>query len=148
MVSDENESEDGDGGEERSETDPSAYTVVDPTDLEPLEGRPSDCRRISDVAGLEGVAINRFLAEPGEQLPLTYHYHERQEEAFTVLSGELAVETPDGEFRVPEGAVFTAEPEAPHRAYNPEDATAPVEVLAIGAPSVDGDAVPYDPDES
>ncbi|ADB59019.1 Cupin 2 conserved barrel domain protein [Haloterrigena turkmenica DSM 5511] len=122
------------------------YSVIDPDDLESVEDRPCDLRRVSDAAGLENVAINRFRAEPGEQLPLAYHYHERQEEAFVVLSGTLHVETPEGELEVPEGDVFTAQPESAHRAYNPADATETVEVVAVGAPPVSDDAVPYEPD--
>jgi mannose-6-phosphate isomerase-like protein (cupin superfamily) len=95
---------------------------------------------------MERVAINRFDAAPGEQLPLAYHYHETQEEAFLVRSGTLHVETPEGEFTVPAGSMFAAEPEAPHRAYNPDDADGTVSVVAVGAPPVDGDAVPYEPD--
>ncbi|RKD93962.1 cupin domain-containing protein [Halopiger aswanensis] len=125
-----------------------AYAVVDPDDLESVEGRPCDLRRLSEATGLENLAINRFCAEPGEQLPLAYHYHETQEEAFIVLSGTLQVETPDREFSVPEGSVFTAKPESPHRAYNPDDADDAVEVIAVGAPPVPDDAVAYDPDDS
>ncbi|SEH13414.1 Mannose-6-phosphate isomerase, cupin superfamily [Natronorubrum sediminis] len=123
------------------------YTHVDPDDLEPVADRPCDMRRVSEPTGLEHVAINRFRAEPGEQVPLAYHYHETQEEAFFVCSGTLRVETPEGEFTVPEGSLFSARPKAPHRAYNPADAESTVEVIAIGAPPVDGDAVHYDPDE-
>ncbi|ELZ22929.1 cupin [Haloterrigena salina JCM 13891] len=123
------------------------YSVIDPDDGEPVEGRPCDLRRLSDAADLENVAINRFRADPGEQLPLAYHYHEQQEEAFVVLSGTLHVETPEGELEVPEGSMFAAPPEAPHRAYNPEDAEGSVEVIAIGAPPVSDDAIPYEPDE-
>ncbi|WP_121744033.1 cupin domain-containing protein [Natronorubrum halophilum] len=121
------------------------YSVVDPDKLEAVEERPCDLRRLSEPAGVERVALNRFRAEPGEQLPLAYHYHEQQEEAFVVLSGTLRVETPEGEFDVPEGSLFAARPEAPHRAYNPADAEDVVEVIAIGAPPVSGDAVQYDP---
>ena len=123
------------------------YTVVDPDDLDRVEDRPCDLRRVSEAAGLENVAINRFRADPGEQLPLAYHYHEQQEEAFVVLSGTLHVETPEGDLEVAEGEVFMAPPEAPHRAYNPDDASGAVEVVAIGAPPVSDDAVPYESDE-
>ena len=122
------------------------YSVVDPDTLESVEGRPCDLRRVSEAAGLEKVALNRFRAEPGEQLPLAYHYHETQEEAFVVLSGTLHVETPAEEFVVSEGSIFTAKPESPHRAYNPDDAESAVEVVAIGAPPVD-DVDAYDPEE-
>ncbi|MFD1565306.1 cupin domain-containing protein [Haloarchaeobius amylolyticus] len=124
-----------------------SYSVVDPDDCEYVDNRPCDLRRLSDAAGMDAIAINRFDAAPGEQLPLAYHSHETQEEAFVVLSGTLHVETPEKEFTVPEESMFAAEPEAPHRAYNPDDADEPVSVIAIGAPPVDDDAVPYEPDE-
>ncbi|MWV41665.1 cupin domain-containing protein [Natrialba sp. INN-245] len=123
------------------------YAVVDPEGLEPEDDRPCDCRQLSEPAGLEQLAVNFFRAEPGEQIPLAYHYHEIQEEAFVVQSGVLHVETPEGEFTVPAGATFAAQPGAPHRAYNPDDAETAVEVIALGAPAVDGDAVQYDPTE-
>ncbi|QLG49807.1 cupin domain-containing protein [Natrinema halophilum] len=123
------------------------YSVVDPDDLEYVADRPCDLRRLSEAAGMDRVAINRFDADPGEQRPLAYHYHETQEEAFVVCSGTLHVETPDGEFGVAAGSMFTAPPEAPHRAYNPADADEPASVVAIGAPPVDGDAVPDETDE-
>ena len=72
--------------------------------------------------------------------------HETQEEAFYVLSGTLAVETPDGTYEVESGGLFAVDPGSPQRAHNPETAEEAVEVLAIGAPPVRGDAVPYEPD--
>jgi mannose-6-phosphate isomerase-like protein (cupin superfamily) len=120
------------------------YRVVDAEDVPLTEGRPCELRRLGTAAELSNVAINRFRAEPGEQLPLTYHYHEEQEEAFYVLSGTLRVETPEETFEVDADELFAVDPESPQRAYNPEDATEDVVVLAVGAPAVDGDAVPYD----
>ncbi|MFB6090042.1 MAG: cupin domain-containing protein [Halobellus sp.] len=123
------------------------YRTVDFEDVAPADERPCELRRLAAAADLENVAINRFRAEPGEQLPLAYHYHEEQEEAFYVLSGTLAVETPEGPFEVGTGELFAVDPESPQRAYNPDDADGDVVVLAIGAPAVSGDAVAYDPDE-
>ncbi|MFC6717761.1 cupin domain-containing protein [Natrialbaceae archaeon GCM10025810] len=120
------------------------YHVVDPEDVSPLEDRPVDARSISDHVGLENVGLRVYRAEPGQQLPLAYHFHDEQEEAFYVLSGTLHVETPDEEFVVEAGCAFVAEPKSPHRAFNPDDATDSVEVLALGAPSV-ADAQPYEP---
>jgi uncharacterized cupin superfamily protein len=121
------------------------YHVVAADAVEPTPDRPSIHRAIGDAAGLSGLAVNRYEAAPGEQLPLAYHYHDEQEELFYVLAGELHVETPEGTFSAGADEVFVAEPESPHRAYNPADADAPVEVLAIGAPAVD-DAHAYDPE--
>ena len=123
------------------------YHVVDTDEVDPDPDRPCTRRSLSELAGLSEMAINRFEADPGDQLPLAYHYHETQEEAFYVLSGTLHVETPEGDLTVPEGGVFAADPESPHRAYNPGDAEAAVELLAVGAPPADDDAVAYDPED-
>lgn len=122
------------------------YRVVDTDSVEPEPDRPSECRKLTGPAGLEEMALNRFRAEPGEQVPLAYHHHETQEEAFYVLSGTLAVETPERTYEVDAGGLFTVDPGSPQRAHNPADADSAVELLAIGAPPVDGDAVAYDPD--
>jgi len=123
------------------------YRIVDHEDVEPADERPCELRRLGTAAGLENVAVNRFRAEPGEQLPLAYHYHEEQEEAFYVLSGTLEVETPEETFEVETDELFAVDAESPQRAYNPDDAADDVVVLAIGAPAVDGDAVVYDSEE-
>ncbi len=123
-----------------------AYEVIDPDDIVPMSDRPVDARSISEAAGLEKMGLRRYDAKPGEQLPLAYHYHEQQEEAFYVVEGTLHVETPGKEFVVEAGEVFVAEPTSPHRAFNPEDATGSVRVLAVGAPAV-ADAEKYLPAE-
>jgi uncharacterized cupin superfamily protein len=120
------------------------YHVVDPDSLDPFSDRPVDARSVSDAADLKNVGLRRYDAEPGQQLPLAYHYHDQQEEAFFVVEGTLHVETPDGEFVVDASEVFVAESSSPHRAFNPADATESVRVIAIGAPSVD-DAHQYEP---
>jgi quercetin dioxygenase-like cupin family protein len=84
---------------------------------------------------------------PGEQSGLGYHYHDEQVAALYVLAGTLHVETPDQKYLVEADQAFFVDPGSPQRAYNPEDADAPVRVLAIGAPSVD-DAHPYEPTDA
>lgn len=121
------------------------YRVVDTTGIEPTPDRPCCHRGLSEPAGLSQMAINRFEAEPGEQLPLAYHYHDRQEEAFYVLDGELYVETPDGTHEVGTDELFVVDPGSPQRAYNPAEATDSVTVLAIGAPADVDDVHPYEP---
>jgi mannose-6-phosphate isomerase-like protein (cupin superfamily) len=124
------------------------YRVVDPETVEPAENRPCEYRGLTGPAELDQFAQNVIRATAGEQVPIAYHYHEQQQEAFYVLSGTLHVETPDGELAVPEGSVFAADPESPHRAHNPEDADETVELLAVGAPPVADDAVPYEPGDA
>jgi len=122
------------------------YQVIDVEGLPVTPGRDADRRSVSEAADLSNFALNAFTADPGEAVPLAYHYHDEQEEAFYVLDGELHVETPEGEHVVGTDEAFVAEPESPHRAYNPADATDAVRVLAVGAPSVD-DVHPYEPDD-
>jgi len=122
------------------------YHVIEPAALPPTEDYPCDRRSLADAAGLASMAAAVYALSPGEQLPRTYHYHEQREEVLFVLEGTLHVETPDGEYEVPAGSAFVAEPESPHRAYNPAAAGAVVRVLGVGAPSYDP-ARPYDPTE-
>lgn len=120
------------------------YRVVDVDAVEPEPDRPCECRKLSDPGELDAMAINRFRAAPGEQLPLAYHYHETQQEAFYVIEGSLAVETPGETYAVPAGDLFVVDPGNPQRAYNPADAAEPVTVLAIGAPPASDDVVVHD----
>jgi len=123
------------------------YHTIDPAALPETDDYPCDRRSISEAAELLSLHAGTYEMAPGEQLPRTYHYHDRREELFYVRSGTLHVETPDEEFVVPEDEVFVAEPESPHRAYNPADADDSVKVLGVGAPKSDI-ALPYDPEES
>lgn len=120
------------------------YQIIDPSDVEPMDDRPCETRPAGDTADLENLGLRVYRADPGEQLPLAFHYHDEQEEVFYVVEGTLYVETPDEVFTVPSGKLFVAKPDSPHRAFNPESADESVEVLAIGAPSVD-DVHPYEP---
>ncbi|MFC7044027.1 cupin domain-containing protein [Halobacteriaceae archaeon GCM10025711] len=120
------------------------YHVVDPETLDETPDRPCAQWTVGDAAGLSNFALNKYRAEPGETIPLAYHSHDEQEEAFVVVEGTLHVETPEGDHVVAEGEVFAVEPGSPHRAHNPADAEGPVSVFAIGAPRVD-DATPYEP---
>lgn len=119
------------------------YHHVDPDDLDPLSGRSAEAVSIANAVEHLVLGSRRYVAEPGEQLPLAYHVHTHQEELFYVIEGELHVETPEGEYVVGEGEVFAVDPGNPHRAFNPEDADETVRVFAVGTPSVD-DASPYE----
>ena len=117
------------------------YHHIDPDDLEQWDDRPADVRSISAAAGLDyqdsKLGMRVYGADPGQQLPLGYHYHDEQVEAFYVLEGTLHVETPEGEFEVGADEAFVVEPGSPQRAFNPDDATGRVRVIAVGAPPVD-----------
>lgn len=125
-----------------------SYRVVDPETSDDLPNRPCLTRSISESIengiSFDQLGIRIYVAEPGEQLPLQYHYHETQEEAFYVISGALHVETPERAYTVDEGKLFLVEPESPHRAFNPEKATTSIRILAMGAPTTD-DGLPYEP---
>ena len=120
------------------------YRVIDPGSVEPTPDRPCVQRAVGEEAGLEHVALNRYEVDPGEQIPLAYHYHDEQEEVFYVTAGQLHVETPEGERVVPEGHLLVVEPDSPQRAFNPEDADEQVRALVLGAPPVD-DVHAYEP---
>jgi len=122
------------------------YHHVDVDALDPAPDRPSVQRSVSDAAGLDRLGLHRYEAEPGEAIPLAYHYHDEQEEVFYVLAGTLAVETPDRTYEVGADEAFVVEPGSPQRAYNPETADERVVALAVGAPAVD-DVHTYDPEQ-
>ncbi len=121
------------------------YSVVHTDEVAEVEDRPCEMRRLSDPAGLSKMAVNRFSPEPGEQIPLAYHYHDEQEEAFYVVSGRLSVETPEETYELGAGDLFAVDPGSPQRAYAPEDADGPADVLAIGAPADGSDVHKYEP---
>jgi uncharacterized cupin superfamily protein len=122
------------------------YHTISPAALPATPDRPCVQRSVSDAADLDQLAANVYEVEPGEQVPLAYHYHDHQEELFYVLSGTLSVETPEGTYEVGDGDVFVVEPDSPQRAYNPESATEPVRTFVVGAPAVD-DVHPYEAEE-
>jgi quercetin dioxygenase-like cupin family protein len=122
------------------------YHQIDPDALESTPDYPCDRRAVSDEADTTILHLARYTMAPGEQLPRVYHSHHQREEAFVVLSGTLHVETPEEEYVVPAGEVFVAEPESPHRAYNPDDADDDVTVMGTGAPKTDP-AIPYEGEE-
>ncbi|WP_135366413.1 cupin domain-containing protein [Halosimplex halophilum] len=123
------------------------YHHVAVGEIEPAPDRPSVQRSVSDAAGLENVAVNRYEVEPGEAVPLAYHYHDQQEEVFYVLSGTLSVETPDETYEVAADEAFVVEPDSPQRAHVPESADERAVALVVGAPAVD-DVHAYEESES
>ena len=120
-----------------------SYHHVDATALPAAPDRPSTKRSISDTAGLSNLAAHRYEVAPGEAVPLAYHVHDEQEELFYVLSGELHVETPEGEYAVGADEAFAVDPESPQRAFVPADGE-PTAALVVGAPPAD-DVRAYDP---
>lgn len=122
------------------------YHHVDVAGIEPTPDRPSVQRSVDAAAGLETLAVNRYEAEPGKDIPLAYHYHDHQEEVFYVLSGTLSVETPERTYEVDADEALAVEPDSPQRAFVAEAADEPAVVLAVGAPAVD-DVHAYEPEQ-
>jgi len=122
------------------------YHHISPETLAATPDRPSVQRPVGDVAGLEQLAVNVYEVDPGEQVPLAYHYHDEQEEVFYVAAGTLHVETPEGTYEVETDDVFVVEPDSPQRAYNPKSATEQVRILVVASPPVD-DVHPYEAEE-
>ena len=118
------------------------YHLIDPADLEPEPDRPSTMRYVSEAAGMDNLGLRMYDVAPGEDIPLSgLHYHDEQEEAFFVVAGTLAVETPERDYVVEAGHFIVAEPGSPHRAHVAADAEGPATVVGIGAPPVsDGHA--------
>ncbi|WP_254533281.1 cupin domain-containing protein [Natrinema gelatinilyticum] len=128
--------------------DPDEVTVQpDRPDIEPAPDPIADTYSLSDAANFEIVGIRNNEVDIGEQIPLAYHYHETQEEAFLVRSGTVHVETPEREYVVEAGEMFLVEGGHPHRMFVPADAGEPATVLSFGAPSVDTGQV-YDSDDA
>lgn len=119
------------------------YHHLDPDEIPTADDYPCDRRGFSDAAGLGALHAARYELSPGEALARTYHYHQQREELFYVLSGTVHIETPEETFVIDADEVFVAEPESPHRAFVPEDASGSARVLGVGAPKADI-AVPYD----
>jgi mannose-6-phosphate isomerase-like protein (cupin superfamily) len=124
------------------------YHLIDSTNLDQWDDRPTDVRSLSVAAGYDyqnsKLGLRVYELSPGEQSGLSYHTHDEQVEAFYVLDGTLHVETPDETYVVEADQVLFVDPGSPQRAFNPETAETVTRILAIGAPSVD-DAHPYDP---
>lgn len=122
------------------------HHVIDFGAIEPHPMHECDRRSLQAAVDLEHLGMSIYTAEPGQQIPQQYHYHDTQEELLYVIEGEMHVETPEGELTVGANEVFVAEPNAPHRAFNHPDAAGPVRVVAVGGPMIK-DGHNYSPEE-
>lgn len=96
-------------------------------------------KELDEALGVTEFGCNVYTADPGEQVPWGRHRHPDHEEVFLVLSGELRVETPAGEYAVgPDEAFFV-----PKNHWNRAvvDGDEPCRFLAIGAPKASDAAV-------
>lgn len=79
--------------------------TVDEIDPEAVESH-AEVRRLTAPLGTTDIAINRYLAEPGERFIGGIHAHADQEEVFIVVKGKATFETLDGEIDVGDGEVI------------------------------------------
>ena len=69
-----------------------------------------DQRKLADPLNTSGIAINRYVLEPGERFAESLHAHMGQEELFIVLEGEATFELRDGEVTVGENEAIRFAP--------------------------------------
>lgn len=109
--------------------------------VEELEDAPNPTRHkkeVDEAVGAGTFGFNVMVADEGQQLPWGYHEHPDHEELFYVLAGEVAFETPEGEFAVGPGEAFFVPAGHPQKGVATEDDT---RVVAAGAPKDGDDAV-------
>ena len=111
--------------------------------VDDLPDAPNPTRRkkeVDEAVGAEAFGFNVYEADPGEVVPWGRHRHPDHEELFYVIEGELAVETPDGEFAVGAGEAFFVPADAPNLARAAGDGR--TRFVAVGAPkAADGSVI-------
>ncbi|MDZ7702326.1 MAG: cupin domain-containing protein [Halobacteriales archaeon] len=100
-------------------------------------------KEVDEAVGATAFGFNVYEAEPGELVPWAAHRHPDHEELFYVLEGELAVETPDGEFAVGAGEAFFVPADAPNSARAAGEGR--TRLVAVGAPKDADGAVIEEP---
>lgn len=116
----------------------SGYRKVDVAELPNTPNPTTEKKQVDEAVGATEFGFNVYTANPGERVPWGYHAHPDHEELFYVLSGELVVETEDGQFRVgPDEAFFV--PRGKPNLARAGDET--VRFVAVGAPKASDGAV-------
>ncbi|PSQ06181.1 cupin [Halobacteriales archaeon QS_6_71_20] len=132
-----------DAPEEADADEGYGYRTVDIDEVANTPNPTRVKRELDEALGVSAFGCNYYEADSGERVPWGRHRHPDHEELFLVLSGELAVETPDGEFRVGADEAFFVPEDAPNRAVAVGDD--PCRFLAIGAPKESDGAVICEP---
>lgn len=98
--------------------------------------------KLGDLLGCQHVRARVWYLDPGESM--TYHKQREQEELYVPIEedGQLQIESKI--IDVPRGAAVRVPPETPRQLIN-EDEQQHV-WLVIGAPPVEDDGVPIDPE--
>ena len=109
--------------------------AFDDLEPEPHDEYHADRRDLSAALGTEGVAIARYVLEPGERFSGSVHAHADQEEVFVVLADEATFETGvdgDREVTVAADEAIRFAPGEFQTGRNVGDE--PLVALALGAP--------------
>jgi mannose-6-phosphate isomerase-like protein (cupin superfamily) len=117
----------------------SGYRTVSVDDVPNTPSPAREKKEVDEAVGATEFGFNAYAAEPGEEIPWGYHRHPDHEELFYVLSGRLAFETPEGEFRVGPGEAFFVPRDHPNKARVVGDA--PARFIAVGAPKASDEAI-------
>lgn len=105
--------------------------------VDPASHLDADRRDLAAPLSTDGLALNRFVLDPGEWCS-GLHCHEDQEEVYVVLDGTLTVETLEGCSAVAAAEAVRFAPGEYHAGRN--DGDDPVTLLALGVPR-DSEAV-------
>jgi quercetin dioxygenase-like cupin family protein len=119
-------------------TDDEGYRTVAVSDLPNGLSPARTKRELDEAVGATAFGCNLYEADAGEELPWGYHRHPDHEELFYVIAGALAVETPEGTYRVGTDEAFFVPPDHRNRARAAADGT---RVVAVGAPKESDGAV-------
>lgn len=117
----------------------SGYRKVDVSALPDVPSPARHAKEIDEAVDSAAVAVNLFVADPGQRLPSGYHHHHDQEELFYVVDGTVEFRTDDGVVTVDEGEAFYVPPGRPQRCANVGDVEA--RVLAVGGPKATPEGV-------
>jgi len=94
---------------------------------------PERFQRLRDVLGISGFGLNVLVFQPNQEGRI--HAHERQEEVFVVLDGELTLIVEGSEQKLVRDQVVRIAP--PTRRQLANRASVPLVLLAIGSAAAD-----------
>lgn len=115
------------------------YRKVTVDDVPNTPNPTREKKELDEALGVSEFGLNLYTADPGEQVPWGRHRHPDHEEVFYVLSGELRIETPDGDVSVGADEAFFVPADHWNRAVVASDV--PCRFLAIGAPKASDGAI-------
>jgi mannose-6-phosphate isomerase-like protein (cupin superfamily) len=124
----------------------SAYTIVDPNDVEnPYDGSdvPGEFRRVTDALACRQLSATLIRVPPHADFEQgTGHFHDEVEELYLVTRGILTMRLGEDIHTVNAGSAVRVAPQTPRSHRNEGDE--PVELWAISRRIDDGDATKID----